>query len=63
MEREPIWDMLTEITLDDMACIIVAEAKHRLECDSYCPGGLNSKIHGVSMELTLKLCDIMKDLK
>jgi len=47
------------MTIDDVVAWIVAEAKSRLDVDHACPGGINAKIHGVSMEITLRLCEIM----
>jgi hypothetical protein len=49
------------MTIDDVVSWIVAEAEHQLTEDHACPGGINSKIHGVSMEIDLKLCEIMKE--
>jgi hypothetical protein len=49
--------------IDDIVEWIVNEAKHRLEQEACCPGGLRAKIHGVAMELELKICDVMRDVK
>jgi predicted transcriptional regulator len=62
-EKEQKKDCQTWITMtmDDVVSWIVAEAERRLTEDHACPGGINSKIHGVSMEIDLKLCEIMKE--
>jgi len=51
------------MTMQDIIDWIVAEAQRRLSTDACCSGGLVAKIHGVSMEIDLKLCNIMKDLR
>lgn len=50
----------TAIDLDAIVDWIIAEGNRRLVCENECPGGLWAKVHGVCMELDLKIIKEMQ---
>jgi len=49
-----------EFDIDRVVESIASEARRRLETDACCPGGLRAKIHGVWMEVGLKIGEEMR---